>query len=254
MTLTANIDGDILLYAVGFASETSVYVCTDGTEFDSAKEAKSYCKQHNFEKIKRRDPAPDHIWKGNVNAMIRNIMVKTGAAESRIFFSAPHNFRQDIDPEYKANRKGQAKPYCYYELKTYMECLYSCEEVDGYEADDLLGIYQTDDTILCTLDKDLDQIEGHHYNWRKDMLYEITKNEAEYNLYIQVLMGDAVDNIKGIPGIGPVKAAAILEDINPDDYEHICKEEYKDHGLSVEDYTLTKQLVYIKRKFDEIPQ
>jgi len=248
--MIANIDGDILLYAVGFASETSFYLCTDGTEFDSAKEATSYCKQHNLQKIKRRDAAPEHVWKGNANAFLRNIQDKTGASELKVFFSAPRNFRQAIYPEYKANRKGMPKPYCYSELKEYVNDRYVCEEQDGYEADDLLGIYQTDDTILCTLDKDLDQITGRHYNWRKDVLYEISAEESEYNLHMQILMGDAVDNIKGLAGIGPKKAAAILDKETTDDYTLVCWLAYKDHRMSAEDFDLVKRLVYIKRDFD----
>ena len=249
--VTANIDGDILLYAVGFASETTVYVCTDGTEFDTAKEATPYCKQHNFDKIKRRDPAPDHVWKGNVNTMIRSIKKNAKADEVRIFFSAPHNFRMDIYPEYKANRKGMAKPYCYHDLKEYIEKGYPCEEQDGYEADDLLAICQTEDTILCSLDKDLDQITGWHYNWRKDALYIIDEPTGHYNLYVQVLMGDATDNIKGLPGIGVKKAERVLDRVNPDAYEEVCKLTYKSAGLFPEDYQLTYDLVYIKREFDD---
>jgi len=249
MTLTANIDGDIILYAVGFASETRVYVCTDGSEFDNAKEANSYCKQHKYDKILRRDPAPDHVWKGNANTMIKNIVKEAGAEAFMIYFSAPNNFRKDIYPEYKANRKDVPRPYCYHELKAYIEDKYPCSEIIGYEADDLLGIYQTDDTILCSIDKDLDQIVGKHYNWKRKQLYSMCWNDAEYNLYIQVLMGDATDNIKGLPGVGEKKAEKILEDVREEDYEAVCQEEYKDRGLTPEDYALTKQLVYIRREF-----
>jgi 5'-3' exonuclease len=63
-----------------------------------------------------------------------------------------------------------------------------------------------------SLDKDLDQVSGWHYNFVKKNKYFITEAEGLLNFYMQFLVGDSVDNIKGARGIGPKKARILLED------------------------------------------
>jgi 5'-3' exonuclease len=85
------------------------------------------------------------------------------------------------------------------------------------EADDLLGINQTAcaencvDSIIVTIDKDLLQIPGSHYNFVKCEFKEVTEEEGQYFFYKQLMMGDSTDNIGGCPGIGPKKAEKALE-------------------------------------------
>jgi hypothetical protein len=74
------------------------------------------------------------------------------------------------------------------------------------EADDLLGINQTKDTIICTIDKDLRQVPGQHYNFVKDEIFTVNLQEGLLWFYTQMLTGDASDNISGIRGIGLKKA------------------------------------------------
>ena len=54
-------------------------------------------------------------------------------------------------------------------------------------------------------------VPGNHYNFVKDEFYYITEEQGLRNFYMQCLIGDRADNIKGIPGIGPKKAEKILE-------------------------------------------
>ena len=90
---------------------------------------------------------------------------------------------------------------------------------EGLEADDMLGIYQTDDTIICSLDKDLLQIPGHHFSWeingkgwtRPDKFTEQSELEGLRLFYEQCVKGDRSDNIKGIEGMGEKKAAVLLQ-------------------------------------------
>ena len=63
-----------------------------------------------------------------------------------------------------------------------------------------------------SLDKDLDQIVGWHYNFVKHLGYYIKPEEGLVKLYTQMLTGDAADNIKGLFRVGPVKAAKIIGD------------------------------------------
>jgi 5'-3' exonuclease len=122
------------------------------------------------------------------------------------------------------------------------------------EADDALGIAQTTDTILCTIDKDLDQISGKHYNFVQKRLYSISEEEGLKWFYKQILIGDNADGIKGLRGIGPVKADKHINPLkNEAEYYSKVLELYKQHYP--EDYTerLIKngQLLKIRRTKDE---
>src|SRR5712664_3584833 len=67
--------------------------------------------------------------------------------------------------------------------------------------------------VICSLDKDLDQIPGKHYNWRRDEHYFIEPIDGLRLFYRQLLMGDRTDNIFGVKGIGEVKSARIINDL-----------------------------------------
>ena len=99
---------------------------------------------------------------------------------------------------------------------------------EGEEADDAIAIAATkygDKAIMVSLDKDFDQIEGWHYNFVKRSKYYVTKEEGLNFFYRQILMGDRIDNIIGIYGIGEKKSAKLLEDCKTEkDYYDKCVE------------------------------
>lgn len=130
----------------------------------------------------------------------------------RLFVTAGGNFRKEVYPEYKANRLKREKPQWLGECYRYLYKEWGAKAERTYEADDLLGIALTDnpDAVLISYDKDLDQIPGWHYNWRKRELYHVRREDGERFLAIQSAAGDATDNIPGIRGIGPKKAEAIV--------------------------------------------
>jgi 5'-3' exonuclease len=82
----------------------------------------------------------------------------------------------------------------------------------GQEADDSLGIAQSwmTDTIICSIDKDLLQIPGKHYNFVKKEFLDVSRIEGLQHFFKQILIGDTADNIGGCKGIGPVKAERLL--------------------------------------------
>ena len=130
------------------------------------------------------------------------------------------NFRNDIavTAPYKGNRKDAEKPKHYKLIRDYL--VYSWDAViwQGMEADDAIAIEATEldgEGVIVSLDKDLDQVVGWHYNFVKDNLYYIDQETADFNFYKQFLVGDAVDNIKGVYGIGPKKAEKLLEGKTP---------------------------------------
>jgi len=87
----------------------------------------------------------------------------------------------------------------------------------GMEADDLVRIWAEEartgaqDFVVAHIDKDLDMIDGLHFNYRHNVTYTIEPARALRVFYQQLLMGDSSDSVPGCKGIGKVKATRILE-------------------------------------------
>lgn len=146
-----------------------------------------------------------------VDTLIRDILSETGADEYKIFLSGGPTFRHEINPEYKANRKDMERPPYLQEIREFLVTEWSAVVCDGIEADDALGINQTNDSFICSLDKDLLQIPGMHYNFVKKEWRQVDPWDGLKFFYEQLLVGDTVDNIFGIYGIGPKKAQKALQ-------------------------------------------
>ena len=135
--------------------------------------------------------------------------------EWELYLTGRGNFREDlaVTAPYKGNRK-QEKPKHYQAIRNRLVTLWKAFMVEGMEADDMLAIRQHElpESIIVTLDKDLDQVTGWHYNFVKKNKYWIDHEEGTFLLYKQFLTGDSVDNIIGVKGIGNVKAGKLLKD------------------------------------------
>ena len=125
---------------------------------------------------------------------------------------------------------------------------------ENQEADDAIGIRAyslgENDYIICSIDKDLDNLRGHHYNFVKNERYYITESQAIKNFYRQLLTGDRTDNIPGLAGIGPKKAEKILKDCNTE--EELYKAVLKAYKDDVDYLTEQGQLLWIRRKENEL--
>ncbi len=139
--------------------------------------------------------------------------------ESIMVFSSSRNFRKELNPEYKSNRV-KPKPVLYYDMKAKAERLYACEEWDGVEADDVMGIMQGEDSVICSGDKDMLQIAGYHLNLidPEAGIINVTQKEGDYLFYSQCLSGDSTDFYFGCPSIGKVKAERILDGVSGSHY------------------------------------
>lgn len=183
--MKALVDADILVYRFGFASDG------DPAEFALAR----------------------------ISEFLDNLQMMDGIDEVWGYLTGSNNFRNEIakTAPYKGNRV-MAKPYHYQLLREYMERAWGFEVIDGMEADDAIGIeayrHEPDEIIIVSIDKDLNMIRGHHYNFVKEEKYFVTEEEAIRNFYLQILTGDKVDNIIGLDGIGPVKSKKLLKDCN----------------------------------------
>jgi DNA polymerase-1 len=138
-------------------------------------------------------------------------------------------FRVQIDPEYKANRDPPPE-----DLPPQIDRIISVLEamkvpilrLKGFEADDIMATLCEEmagddlDVLLVSRDKDLDQLLNDHvrlYDPGKDrVIDEASMREEkgygpELAVEAQMLMGDSTDNVKGVVGVGPKKAAQLLE-------------------------------------------
>jgi len=170
--------------------------------------------------------------------MVHSILDTVNAQTFRIFLSGSNNFRHEINPEYKANRKDMVDPKWRKLCKEYLVREWEAEVTDGYEADDALGINQRkrayedghplyqEETIICTIDKDLDMIPGWHYSWpivrggavvREGKIYEVSEIDGIKSFYRSLLVGDRTDNIFGVDGIGKVKAAKAIDHLETEE-------------------------------------
>jgi DNA polymerase-1 len=135
-------------------------------------------------------------------------------------FTARSQFRRDLFPGYKTNRKG-VKPMGY---KVILQSILSSEsyafQYNEIEADDLIGIFadkfREEGCVIASGDKDLKQIPGQHV-WLDKELHHISNNDAQRFFYGQVLTGDSTDGIPGCPKIGAKTAEPIVNNLDPSD-------------------------------------
>lgn len=162
---------------------------------------------------------PFEVAQMRCDSLMRQLLAETNSEEFVCYLSGPTNFRKEVNPEYKANRKDQEPPRWLQECKEFLIVEWKAKMVEYLEADDLLGINQTQNSIIVSLDKDLRMVPGEHYSWeistakwvKPAEFKTITKMEGLQNFYLQILTGDPTDHVIGLAGIGPVKARRILE-------------------------------------------
>ena len=186
------------------------------------------------------------------NRLVEDILNATGATEYQVFLSCPKedNFRYKVDSQYKANRKDVVHPQHLAAAKGFLVTSWQAEMCKDHEADDALGVNQKEDgTVICSIDKDLLQVPGHHYNFVKKLLINVTPDEGLYNFYTQTLVGDRSDNVIGVRGIGPVKAAQILGGLLPEEYYQTCKDLY---AGDVDRYHNNCKLLWVWRKPNDV--
>jgi len=146
-------------------------------------------------------------------------------------------FRKQYWADYKANRKDRQRPRHLDACIKHIMNDVNVAWMDGLEADDVMGILQTcsdHDTIIVTVDKDLDQIPGMHCNPDTERIYEVSPDQAELYRCKQVLTGDSTDNYPGCRGIGSRKADKILEHVTDGDALEVVKEVYLSKGYDLE--------------------
>ncbi len=138
-------------------------------------------------------------------------------------------FRHELYPDYKANRPPAPEdlvlqiPWIKKILQAYR---IPCIEKEGYEGDDVMGTLAHQareeglEAVLVSGDKDLHQLVGPRIKVlepRKGVMMGPEEIAAQYGvgpeklIDLFALTGDKVDNLPGLPGVGPKTASALLQ-------------------------------------------
>ena len=197
MSTIVLVDGDILAYTACSSNEISTHW------------GEGLWTLH----VSEEDVKRDILW--TLDDVKRNLSVD----EFVICLTDKNNFRKDVLPSYKSNRKETRKPMCLPAIRDWLVKEHGAIIWPNLEADDVLGILATkpkreatDNVIVFSRDKDLKSVPCQY---TKDGIEveTITKQEADYNFLKQSLMGDMTDGYTGIKGVGEVKAKKILGDV-----------------------------------------
>lgn len=174
---------------------------------------------------------PTNAVYGVVN-MLRSMMRHYASDRIAVIFDAKgKTFRDDMYPEYKANRPPMPD-----DLRCQIEPLHNVIKamglplicVPGVEADDVIGTLATQASaegipvLISTGDKDMAQLVDENITLINTMTNTVMDREGvvekfgippELIIDYLALMGDKVDNIPGVPGVGDKTATALLQGI-----------------------------------------
>jgi DNA polymerase-1 len=174
---------------------------------------------------------PTNAVYGVVN-MLRSMMRQFASDRIAVVFDAKgKTFRDDMYPEYKANRPPMPD-----DLRCQIEPLHNVIRamglplicIPGVEADDVIGTlaYQASQqgmpVLISTGDKDMAQLVDDNVTLINTMTNVVMDREGviekfgippELIIDYLALMGDKVDNIPGVPGVGDKTATALLQGI-----------------------------------------
>lgn len=200
-------------------------------------------------------------------------LVAAGCEECFVCLSDRRTFRKDLMPVghvcsirglgYKGQRAtGTPRPVMLDQLRAKFvdDSPYRVLLIPTLEADDVCGISagqlqsQGYETVIISPDKDLLQIPGILCTpfQGKYVMAEVTKQSGDrFHLY-QTMMGDTVDNYRGIPGVGAGKAGSFIDlmevaGLDEEDRWRQVVEWFADAGISEEDALVQAQVARILR-------
>jgi len=167
------------------------------------------------------------------------------------FSGSKGNFRKILNTKYKANRKKQELPPLLHEMHAYVKSQYDSIYGFGIETDDLVAKYWAkltkelgrDEVMIVSIDKDYKQFPClmYNYHYKHKEILNITEDEALYNFYEQMIVGDTADNVNFFKGKGKRFAERYFDD---------CATKYqytkKLYELFIKEYKGKAKLKYIE--------
>ena len=187
------IDGDILAYKIATANEVDTHW---GNGFWTLHCDEIQCKHE-------------------VDAKIEDLGQSLQADDYVVALTDKNNFRKDVLPSYKDNRKQRRKPMVLNALRDYIMEKHNGIMWKNLEADDVMGImatepHPTEDRIIVSIDKDMRQIPAK-VSRDGETVEEIPQRLADYWFMIQTLAGDSTDGYNGLPNVGVKTAEKMIK-------------------------------------------
>ena len=200
----------------------------------------------NVETIEEAIGKFDEVFMSIANRLEDNYDVK----EYIFFNNSRGNFRKVLDKNYKANRLNVELPPLLNEMHELVTVLYDSKKAYGMETDDIVAKYWyklsnefgRDNVLIISIDKDYKQLPAliYNYHYKHRCIYDISKSQALYNFYEQMIIGDGADNVNYCKGYGKVYASKIFND---------CKTHYQ---FTKKTYELFKKIYKSKAKLKYI--
>lgn len=238
---TAIIDADVLIYEAAVAAE-------------EAYEWEPDLWSYRGDMAKARRLFADSV---------ESICAAVNASDFRLPLTDPsRNWRLDILPTYKGNRKEVRRPLLRRPLFDWVLGEYGPAVAymrPTLEGDDVAGLMLTNNAIvagpkvLVSIDKDMKTLPGRHYNPRTGKWLTVTQEQANYALMYQTLTGDTTDGYRGCPGCGPKAATKLLDEAAPGGLPAMWAavvKRYKAAGLTAEDALVQARVARILRHGD----
>ncbi len=243
---TLIVDADPIVYRAGFTSEHIEYhvileswtgelesvICQDTEELSARMQLRALEAERRDDIVDvHRVPNPEPVenayhsakvcLKDCIYATLEKFDLDFDDLKVRIALSGPGNFREWVAQTvpYKGNR-DQPKPHWYQQIRNYLTDHWHAEVITGREADDECSILANSVegsphvVTIASIDKDLLQIPGWHYNYHKKTFEYVTKKQGKRFFWQQVLQGDNTDNIPGCFRVGPVKALEVVDSVS----------------------------------------
>ena len=140
------------------------------------------------------------------------------------FSGSKGNFRKLITSDYKANRKKQELPPLLDEMHQFVKDEYNSVWGFGIETDDIVARYWKElsnevgrnNVMIVSIDKDYKQFPAliYNYHYKHKEVLDISEEDALYNFYEQMIIGDTADNVNYFKGKGKKYAEKYLADCN----------------------------------------
>jgi len=188
-----------------------------------------------------------------------------------LFDAKRQNFRNEIFSDYKGTRKETPEELIpqFPIIREAVDVLnISFLEMEGYEADDLIATYAEKalanniNVVVVSADKDLMQLIRpgvELYDPMKDKFFTPEDVKEKFGVYpdkvveVQALSGDSIDNVPGVPGIGPKTAAQLVNEFGSVDeiiaHASEIKQEKRRQSIldNIENAKISLQLVTLKK-------
>lgn len=260
----AIIDGDVLVYQAcknRYNRSNTTFQVID-LDDDGDKILPQFTKEEDAKYLQT-------CWE-NFNRDLSKLLERLYCTDFLMAVKGDGCFRHDLYDDYKKNRQvfDPKRAQMINEFVPVLRKLAIFEGIavasDGREADDLLRTWAEEakragqEHIICSIDKDLRCIPGKHfimhYEPEKQVILNISEDEAKRHYYEQLLKGDPTDNIPGVPRVGEVKAKKLISECTTETemQERVVEAYLIAYGDAWYDYFLINaKLIHLQTHIDD---